>query len=186
MFNPKQKKAIKIMLAAAVKKNLSDLAKKGRAKKDKDRSSDDKSDFAAALAPFFLAPCTNKIPRHPLRSKNIVMSTNLHDVDNSCGIDSDAGLSISTLESDFAWLDKSPESVDSLGAPSGISGGSSEIGGIGPMVVRALSGEYLIDPNGVYLKSSKGQPNFRVLATQRLKSLGVRCVECFNDVNVMS
>ena len=183
MFNPKQKKAIKIMLAAAVKKNLSDLAKKGRAKKDKDKSSDDESDFAAALAPFFLAPCTNKIPRHPMKSKNIVMSTNLHDVDNSCGIDSDAGLSISTLESDFAWLDKSPESVDSLGAPSGISGGSSEIGGIGPMVIRALSGEYLIDPNGVYLKSSKGQPNFRVLATQRLKSLGVRCVGCFNDTD---
>jgi hypothetical protein len=87
------------------------------------------------------------------------------------------------LESDFAWLDKSPESVDSLGAPSGISGGSSEIGGIGPMVVRAHSGEYLIDPNGVYLKNSKGQPNFRVLATQRLKSLGVRCVGCFNDTD---
>ncbi len=41
----------------------------------------------------------------------------------------------------------------------------------------------MIDPNGVYLKNFKGQPNFRVLAAQRLKSLGVRCVGCFNDTD---
>jgi hypothetical protein len=176
-FNAKQKKAIKVMLNSVVKSKLTEIAKKGKAKKDK--TSDDESDFAAALAPFFLAPCMNRIPRHPVHNKNIVMAINLHEVDKTCGIDSDAGMSISTLESDFIWLDRSPNTIGSLASPTGINGGSSEIGGIGPMLVRAHSGEYLIDPNAVYLKNSKDQPNFRVMATQRLKRLGVRLVGCF-------
>jgi hypothetical protein len=53
------------------------------------------------------------------------MKTNLHDVTRTCGIDSDAGMSISTLADDFIWLDKSPEALGSLAAPTGINGGSS-------------------------------------------------------------
>jgi hypothetical protein len=60
------------------------------------------------------------------------------------------------------------------------------VGGIGPMMVRASAGEFLIDPYGVHLKGSDEQPNFRVSATQKLKAIGVRTVQCFkgteNDV----
>jgi hypothetical protein len=123
----------------------------------------------------------NVIPRNPVIKKVTIMATNLHDVNTTCGIDSDAGMSISTLAEDFLWLDKTPGTLSTLAAPAGINGGSSEIGGVGPMIVRAHSGEFLIDPNGVYLQGSENQPNFRVMATQRLKACGVRSVGCFND-----
>jgi hypothetical protein len=141
--------------------------------------------MAPYLAKVLLAPCSNLLPRNPIvcKEKNVVMASKLHDVDNTCGIDSDAGMSISTLRSDFIWLDSSPKTVSSASAPSGINGGTSVVGGIGPMMVRASTGEFLIDPYGVYLKGSNEQPDFRVLATQRLKSIGVRTVQCFKGTD---
>ena len=52
------------------------------------------------------------------------------------------------------------------------------------MIVRAISGEYLIDPDGVYLAPGDKQPNFRVMSVQRLKMNGVRLVGCFNDTEI--
>ena len=182
-FSPEQKRLINVMLASAVKKKFGKIAKAGKKASVEKKSDDEDSDLAAMLAPFMLAPCVNRIPRHPVQHKATVMKTNLHDVTRTCGIDSDAGMSISTLVDDFIWLDKSSEALDSIAAPTGINGGSSVIGGIGPMIVRAHSGEYLIDPYGVYLQGSASQPNFRVMATQRLKSYGVRTVGCFEDTN---
>ena len=182
MFSPEQKKVLNVMLSAVVKKKLVSLAKESKNKKGgKEKEEDDDSDFHAIMAPFLLAPCVRTLPRNPVLKKNVILATKLHDVDKTCGIDSDAGMSISTLEGDFLWLDRSPGTVNSLAAPSGINGGSSVIGGIGPMIVKATSGEYLIDPNGVYIVGSANQPNFRVMATQRLKSLGIRIVGCFED-----
>jgi hypothetical protein len=160
------------------------LAKQSKAKKAKEEKSDeDDADFNAIMAPFLLAPCTRLLPRNPVGRKNVIMTTNLHNVDETCGIDSDAGMSISTLEEDFIWLDKSIEATSSLTTPSGINGGSSVIGGIGPMMVRAKTGEYIIDPNGVFLEGAAGQPNFRVMATQRLKTYGIRIVGCYKKSN---
>ncbi len=48
-----------------------------------------------------------------------------------------------------------------------------------PIIIRAESGEYLIDPDGVYLQGGMDQPNFRVMSTQRLKVNGVRIVGCY-------
>ncbi len=180
-FSAKQKKAINVMLSSLVKKKFGAIAKKGKAAAEKEKSSDDDSDLVAMLAPFMIASHANVLPRHPVSKKVTIMASNLHDVDTTCGIDSDAGMSISTLAEDFLWLDKTPGTLSTLAAPAGINGGSSEIGGVGPMIVRAHSGEFLIDPNGVYLQGSEHQPNFRVMATQRLKACGVRSVECFND-----
>jgi hypothetical protein len=169
------------MLSSLVKKKFGAIAKKGKAAANKEKSSDDDSELAAMLAPFMIASYSNVIPRNPVSKRVTIMATNLHDVNTTCGIDSDAGMSISTLAEDFLWLDKSPGTLSTLAAPAGINGGSSEIGGVGPMIVKAHSGEFLIDPNGVYLQGSENQPNFRVMATQRLKACGVRSVGCFND-----
>jgi len=179
LFSPQQKKAINVMLASAVKKKLLAVAKANK-KDKKEKADDEDADFAAAIAPFLLAPCVNMIPRNPVSKGSVILVANLHNVHKTCGIDSDAGMSISTLEDDFIWLDKTPSTVNSLAAPAGINGGTSVIGGIGPMIIKAHSGEFIIDPNGVYLQGSEGQPNFRVLATQRLKALGVRVVGCYN------
>jgi hypothetical protein len=51
------------------------------------------------------------------------------------------------------------------------------------MIVRAKSGEFLIDPDGVYLAGGVDQPNFRVMSTQRLKVHGVRTVGCFKGTD---
>jgi hypothetical protein len=127
-----------------------------------------------------LAPFRNTILRSNSSSKAIVMSSNLHDVNTTCGIDTDAGMSISTLREDFpCCLDESDEAKRSIEAPAGINGGTSMIGGRGPMIIKTASGKFLMDPDGIYLASGKHQPNFRVLIAQRLKSYGVRTVQCF-------
>ena len=51
------------------------------------------------------------------------------------------------------------------------------------MIIKAKTGELLIDPGGIYLVPGEGQPNFRVLAAQRLKSNGVRLVGCFKNTD---
>jgi hypothetical protein len=131
LFSPQQKKAINVMLGAAVKKKLLAVAKASKDKAKATKDDDDDADFAAAIAPFLLALCVNLIPRNPVGNGNVVLATNLHDVNKTCGIDSDAGMSISTLEDDFIWLDRSPSAVNSLAAPTGINGGASVIGGRG-------------------------------------------------------
>jgi hypothetical protein len=88
------------------------------------------------------------------------------------------------MREDFAWLDDSKEAKDSINSPSGINGGTSTIGGRGSMIIRAKSGEFLIDPDEVYLEGGNGQPNFRVLSTQKLKVHGVRLVGCVKDTDV--
>jgi hypothetical protein len=47
------------------------------------------------------------------------------------------------------------------------------------MVIMAKTGQLLIDPGGLYLVPGKDQPNFRVMAAQRLKSNGVRLLLLF-------
>ena len=91
---------------------------------------------------------------------------------------------ISTMIEDFPLgVDSSEKAMASLPSPNGINGGESKVGGTGPMIVRAKSGELIIDPDGLFLKPGKGQPNFRVISTQRLKTNGVRVVGCFKGTN---
>ena len=135
------------------------------------------------LASCLLAPVRNTIKRDFITKGSVVMAVNLHSVDKNCGIDSDAGVSISTLRTDFAWIDESEEAKQSINSPNGINGGESTVGGRGPMIVRAKSGEYLIDPDGVFLAGGVDQPNFRVMSTQRLKVHGVRTVGCFRGTD---
>ena len=97
----------------------------------------DEDDYSALLASCFLAPIQNRIRRDFKPGKSVLMATNLHSVDKNCGIDSDAGISISTLREDFAWIDESLEAKASIQSPSGINGGQSTIGGRGPMIIRA-------------------------------------------------
>jgi hypothetical protein len=137
------------------------------------------------MASVFLAPIKNTIKRDFISKKcNAVMLSDRHSVDKNCGIDSDAGISISTLREDFIWIDESDEAKNSIQSPAGINGGTSSIGSRGPMCVRASSGEYLLDPDAVYLKGGDNQPNFRVLSTQRLKMNGVKIVGCFKGTEI--
>ncbi len=77
-------------------------------------------------------------------------------MDKNCGIDTDAGISISTLRSDFPLgIDERKSVLERLPMPSGINGGESRVGGIEPMIVKAKSGELLIDPDGLYLCPGK-------------------------------
>jgi hypothetical protein len=52
------------------------------------------------------------------------------------------------------------------------------------MMIRATTGEYLIDPDSVYLEGGNDQPNFRVMSVQRLKAHGVRSVGCYKNTEV--
>jgi hypothetical protein len=89
-----------------------------------------------------------------------------------------------TLRADFpCGIDERESTLKDLPSPAGINGGQSRIGGIGPIIIRAKTGELLIDPGGLYLVPGEDQPNFRVLAAQRLKSNGVRLVGCFKNTD---
>ena len=77
-----------------------------------------------------LAPVKNTIPRNRSINGNIIMASNLHDVKTTCGIDTDAGMSISTMKDDFpCCLDEIIDARNSIEAPAGINGGQSSIGG---------------------------------------------------------
>ena len=185
-FNKKQIAAI---VASTIRKTAAHIHKKGKAAKEaslkKAESEVDSDDYAAILAACMLAPVKNTIQR--IRSTNgmIVMASCLHDVETTCGIDTDAGMSISTLREDFpCCLNESEDARNSIEAPAGINGGQSSIGGRGPMLIKTKSGQYLMDPDGIYLSSGAGQPNFRVLSAQRLKSFGCRLVQCHKGTEI--
>ena len=191
-LTPSQNKLISSMVASTIKKKFKEAVKKSKelkkaaSKNDyaKDDNSDDDSDgFAEMMAAFFVAPVMNTIPREQLNHKATMMASYLHSVDQNCGIDTDAGMSISTLRKDFIWLKNDAATMRKLPSPAGISGGESSVGGVGPMVIRAKSGEYLFDPEALFLKPGAGQPNFRVLSAQRLKSNGVRLVQCYKGTD---
>ncbi len=57
----------------------------------------------------------------------VVLAPDLHSVHKNCGIDSDAGISISTLREVFMWIDDSRETTESIQSPSGINGGPREV-----------------------------------------------------------
>ncbi len=185
-----QTKLMSTLVAKAVDKKMKDSVKKfkelKKAKSKKKSDGDDDSDadsdgFAELMASCFLAPMANTIPRFQMEKEATVMATNLHNVLKNCGIDTDAGMSISTVREDFLWLRSDSATLKSLPSPSGINGGESNVGGIGAMVVQAKTGEYLIDPEALFLKPGLGQPNFRVLSTQKLKKNGVRLIQCYKD-----
>ena len=187
-FNPAQQKLIATMVATAVKKSNTSMLKSMKKLKDaKEKksvnASDDESgdDMAEMMASFFLAPITNTIPRNQIVSKTTVMATNLHNIKKNCGIDTDAGMSVSTVRGDFPWFEESNGSSSDFPTPAGISGGNSRVKGMGPMIIRAKNGEYLIDPEAIFIEPSEQQPNFRVMSAQRLKAHGVRLVQCFNN-----
>ena len=193
-FDKKQKKSMASMVAAEFKKCTSKIAKEikeknkklkgNRSRKDESGSESDEDNFSNMMARMFVCPVLNTIPRDPVKPKTLVLSSNLHNVDKNCGIDTDAGMSISTLRGDFpCGIDDRESTINDLPSPSGINGGQSRIGGIGPMVIMAKTGELVIDPAGLYLVPGKDQPNFRVMAAQRLKSNGVRLVGCFKNTD---
>ena len=51
------------------------------------------------------------------------------------------------------------------------------------MIIKTTTGKYLMDPDGIFLKTGNDQPNFRVMSAQRLKSYGLRVVQCFKGTD---
>jgi hypothetical protein len=115
-FSPLQEKMVNAMVASAIKKTAKHIAKKAKVQKAKakkskeDEGSGEDSDYASMLAACMLAPIKNTIRRDYKASRNdTVTVADLHSVEKNCGIDSDAGISISTLPEDFLWIDDSAE-----------------------------------------------------------------------------
>jgi hypothetical protein len=91
------------MVAAELKKVTTKLAskmkerekkKKRKAGKDDSSSDFDEDSFANMMMKIWLCPITNTIPRNPVNPKTLVLASNIHNVDQNCGIDTDAGMSI--------------------------------------------------------------------------------------------
>ena len=187
-FSPSQKKQLSAMVASSLKKVFKNASEKSKKRKSDEMSDDGDGDCDLAT---IIASCmllsqveTNTIPRTPVGGSLPTLSSQLHNVQENVGIDSDSALTISCFEDDFIWLDKSPEALAKVPPLHGIGGGESLVAGVGPCLVRKHgTGEYLLDPEGVYLKSGDGQPMFRVLSQLRFKALGVRLVSCWKDTD---
>jgi hypothetical protein len=157
------------MMASAIKRTATHIAKQSKQQNKKQRQHKGKNesegedgddegcpDYAGLMPRCWMSSVVNTIPRTLQISKPIVLASSLHNVKNNCGIDTDAGLSISTLREDFPlWLDKSQKALRAMGAPSGINGGESKLSGTGPMIIRAKTGEFLIDPDGLYIEPNE-------------------------------
>jgi hypothetical protein len=118
-------------------------------------------------------------------TRSIMMSPPLLDM-KTCGIDTDSAVSASTRRSDFITLDTSQEACDSMDVR-GVGGGALRCGGRGPMIIQVLTSTgtpmLLIDPEGVFMIPRNNVPEFRLMGQQRLKSFGVRLVQCFNHTD---
>ncbi len=90
-------------------------------------------------------------------------------------MDTCSAMSVSTEQSDFLYLDKSVAAVRSV-LLGGIGGNGSEVMGRGPMVIKLRDKDghvvFIVDPAGVYLKSSTSQSRLRILGQQRMKAFG--------------
>ena len=110
------------------------------------------------LTSCLLALVKNTIRRDFMPKGAVVLAPDLHSVHKNCGIDSDAGISISTLREVFMWIDDSRErQLNQFKAP---------------LELTEDPGKYLIEPDAVFLLSGENQ-SFRVMSTQRLKVHGV-------------
>jgi hypothetical protein len=98
----------------------------------------------------------------------------LHPLDH-IGIDTCSALSVSTESGDFLCLDKSEAAVRSVSL-GGIGGNESKVGGRGPLLIKTMDANgkmvFVVDPAGVYLKSSALQPRLRILGQQKMKEVG--------------
>ena len=91
------------------------------------------------------------------------------------GIDTCSALSVSTEVSDFMFIDESTAARDSVSIR-GVGGADAIVLGRGPLVVatRDRNGNkiFMVDPAGVYLKSSGKQARLRIFGQQRMKRFG--------------
>ena len=193
-FNKSQKNTISSMVAASIKGELKSVVKavkkkrkkKRKSRADSDDSSDDGDGDLSTLIASVMKPamfCPSSIQRERVGEDSTLklpsLTTQLHDVKRNAGWDTDAGVSISTQQADFLWIDSSPEAIASMPQPQGINeGGGRAIGGIGPLVRRVENG-LVIAPVGIFLK--KPGPSFCVFGAQGMKHMGVRTVQCFED-----
>ena len=187
MLSAEQEELVRTMVASALKQSSKTINNRIRRanKKNKKKSESNRSDAdtIACVVTALLAPSPRTIPRWTQSGSNPCLVIKLHDVDNNIGVDSDAAVSISCFRDDFLWLDESEDDKGCSSAPTGIGGEGSRIAGIGPMIVRAHSGEYIICPKAAFMCPGEGKPVFRLLSVQRLKSFGVRSVGCFEGTD---
>ena len=187
-FNKSQKKQMSVMVANELKRLITNAGdgKKGK-KAKRDESSGEGLDLAAIVSSVMIAGSCDieKIPKSRSFTGNDVpvISSQLHDTSSGVGVDSDAALSMSMFSEDFIYIDSSPEAIARVPGFQGVGDGKApKVGGVGPYLVRhADTGEYLLDPEGVYLLPSPGQPKFRIISMLRFKALGVRLVSCFKN-----
>jgi hypothetical protein len=124
------------------------------------------------------------IKRSAMPMSDAVNGRALHALDY-IGVDTCSAMSVSTEESDFLYLDKSVAAVRSVSL-GGIGGNGSEVVGRGPMVIKLRDKDghvvFIVDPAGVYLKSSTFQSRLRILGQQRMKAFGFNIQQNkFND-----
>jgi hypothetical protein len=185
MLTTEQEEMVRTMVASAIKQTSQSMNRRNKnanKRQKKREKNSDKGSETPVIISALLTPSSKSIPRWPMQSNTTCLTIKLHDVDKNIGIDSDAAISISCFREDFLWIDESPQAKSSM-SPTGVGGGG-KVAGIGPMIARAHSGEYILDPNGVYLARDDDQPIFRLFSTQRLKALGVRMVQCFDGTEV--
>lgn len=114
------------------------------------------------------------VKRSAMPMSNSVVGNALHSLDY-IGVDTCSAMSVSTEQSDFLYLDKSKAAVQSVSL-GGVGGNESVVLGRGPMLIKLRDRDghvfFIVDPEGVYLKSSASQSRLRILGQQRMKALG--------------
>ncbi len=113
----------------------------------------------------------------------VCLSTSLHPMDY-VGIDTCSAVSVSSERADFVFLDESPKAKKSVSL-NGVGFGGPEVVGRGPMVVSVLDKDgnqiFMLDPAGVFIKSSEKQAKLRILGQQRMKRFGFMVVQDYTS-----
>jgi len=101
----------------------------------------------------------------------------LHSNDTA-GMDTCSGYSMSTYPEDFATLDRSPEACRSVSIKGiGSREERSTTGGRGAMAILCVddgdNAMMMIDPEEVFIEKGQNEPAFRVFAQHRMKLFGL-------------
>ena len=121
--------------------------------------------------------------RRAVTALPVSRTKNLHPIDH-VGIDTCSAVSVSTEIADFVYLDQSLEARNSISL-NGVGQGGPEILGRGPMVVSTLDDYgnqvFMVDPAGVYVRSSEKQARMRILGQLRMNNFGFNHVQDYES-----
>ena len=135
-FSKSQKKTVENIVAVTLKSALKEAVGDKGTKRKREMEEDSLSTLITNVISANMC-LTHTVPREPVFQKSPVpiLSMELHLIEHTVGIDTDAAFSCSTRRVDFICLNTPPGAISAIPPPTGV-GGAQTVGGIGACIKK--------------------------------------------------